>query len=432
VSAYKFGVDLALSARLPKYGLKSRDAIRLGLLTSLTGDAAAWGLPGLNGCKIWADRLNAAGGLKIGDQRHRVEIVAYDDQFDPAKAVHGVKQLVLEQDVKMILMLGGDTVPAITDFLNRNKVLASTNLPSDLSPDTPYLIAPCECHPVYVATGVDWLAENRPHLKTVSICAQEDLIGLPSLATYRAAFKVAGVDILKEVLYPGNTHDMDSVVDAMMAPSPDILCWDTSYEPFVHALTEAAYRKGFKGQILSCTADNYQSLIAKTSPEFMEGFIFHFPDFDDPALNSDQINFPQPAEFYAEYNRRYPGEWSTVSWIYCSVLEMWRRAVERVQTVDPIAVLSTMKLGGFSSNVFGEANWWGQDLFGIDHALIGSWPVVEIKDEKAQIVEFRSVLDWCKINNDVLMQEMRALGQMWDQRYDTQEQAARLLEINKR
>ncbi|MCP5087641.1 MAG: ABC transporter substrate-binding protein [Rhodobacteraceae bacterium] len=403
---------------MPKLGVRARKPVCVGLLTPLTGDAAAWGLPGLNGCKIWADWLNESGGLKIGDQRRQVEIVAFDDHSDPARAVMGVKHLVLEQDVKFILMLGGDTVPAVADFLNRYKMLASTNVPSDLGPDTPYLIAPCECHPMYVATGVDWLAENRPHLKTVSICAQKDLIGLPSMATYRAAFKVAGINVVKDIIYPGNTHDMDGVVDAMLEPNPDILCWGTSYEPFVHALTQAAYHKGFTGQILSCTVDNYHSLIGKTDKEFMEGTIFHFPDFDDPALDEPGINFPRPAEFFAEYNRRYPGEWSTVSWVYCSVLEMWRNAVERIQTVDPVAVLWAMKLGGFTSNIFGEAQWWGEDFFGINHSLISRWPVVEIHNGKARIVEFRSVLDWCQANSEVLMQEMRSLGQMWDQRYE--------------
>ena len=32
-------------------------------------------------------------------------------------------------------------------------------------------------------------------------------------------------------------------------------------------------------------------MIEKTSKEFMEGFIFQFPDFDDPALNAQQTNF---------------------------------------------------------------------------------------------------------------------------------------------
>ncbi|MEO3417142.1 ABC transporter substrate-binding protein [Roseovarius sp. CAU 1744] len=416
MSIYKFGADLALSARLPRFGLTTREPVRVGLLASPTGDAAKPGIPGLNGCKLWAERVNTKGGLQIGDRRRLVEVIAFDDQLDPGRAVLGVKHLVLEQEVKFILMRGGDTVSGIVDFLNRHKVLASTNSPSDLGPDRPYLIAPCQCHPLYVAIGVDWLRENRPQLKTVSICAQQDSVGLQSLATYRAAFKLSGIQIVKEVHYAADTHDVEGIVDAMLGPQPDIMCWNTSSEPLIHALSEAAYRKGFNGQILSYAADNYQSLIARTSAEFMEGTVFHFPEFDDPALGAGFINFPQPAEFYAEYNRRFPGEWSPDSWVYCSVLEMWRRAVERIQTSDPVAVLSAMKFGGFSANVFGDARWWGREIFGMDHVLIGSWPVVEIRNKKAKIVEFRSVLDWCNIHGDALVQEMRDLGQTWHQR----------------
>ncbi|GAB4281925.1 MAG: hypothetical protein Kow0058_00160 [Roseovarius sp.] len=429
MSSYLFGADLAVAARLPKTDMLARERVRIGVLAPLTGPAAPWGRPGVEGCNIWADWLNERGGLRIGSQRRLVEIVAFDDEYDPVRAVVGAKHLVLEQNVKILLMLGGDTVPAITHFLTRNKMLATTLLPSDLSPDTPYLIAPCEVHPIYVVTGVSWLAENRPQLRRAAICAQQDALGLPSLATYKAAFEAAGISVVREILYPANQFDMDGVVAAMLAADPDILCWDTAYEPHVHALTEAAWRQGYRGQILSCTCDNYPALIARTSRDFMEGFVFQFPDFDDPALEHPRINFSRPREFFEEFNRRFPGEWSAVSWEYYAVLEMWRAAVERIQTVEPLPVLSAIKLGGVSRNVFGEARWWGRELFGIDHALVGSWPVVRIRDGKARIVEFRSVLDWLDAHGELLKRHMRAHGQMWDQRLDNPGALARAVSV---
>ncbi len=428
MSIYRFGADLAMTASLPRHDTRARETVRVGVLAPLTGDASAWGRPGYEGCRIWADWVNAKGGLRIGGQRRLVEIVAYDDQYDPARAVLGAKQLVLEYGVKIILMLGGDTVPAIADFLTRSRMLATTLLPSDLSPDTPYLIAPCEVHPIYVVTGVDWLAENRPELRTVALCAQKDAFGLPSLATYRAAFEAAGIGVVKEVLYTGAPDQPEAIVDAMLSANPDILCWDTAYEPFVHALTEAAYRRGFRGQLLSCTCDNYPALVARTSREFMEGFIFQFPDFDDPALDRLDIGFPWPSQFYAEFNRRFPGEWSAVSWQYCAILEMWRNAAERIQTVEPTVVLSAMRMGGGSRNVFGEARWWGRELFGTDNALVGSWPVVRITDGVARIVELRSVLDWWERHGPLLLRHMRVCGQMWDQRLNRRQSGAFSLE----
>ncbi len=42
-----------------------------------------------------------------------------------------------------------------------------------------------------------------------------------------------------------------------------------------------------------------------------------------------------------------------------------------------------MKIGGIGPHAFGEAVWWGKDLFGIDNALVGDWPVVAIVDGRA-------------------------------------------------
>ena len=60
--------------------------IKIGFLAPLTGAVAAWGKPGLDGCEIWAERINAAGGIKLAEGAHMVEFVAYDNEYDPAKA----------------------------------------------------------------------------------------------------------------------------------------------------------------------------------------------------------------------------------------------------------------------------------------------------------------------------------------------------------
>lgn len=415
----KGALNLVVSAAMPRLGLGAMRTIKIGFLGPLTGNVAAWGEPGYHGCLIWADSLERRGGLRIGGDRYRVEIVAYDSENDPAKALLGMRKLVLEDGVSFVMTLGGDSfAPVIQDFINQHKMLVSTLLPSDLSPNTPYVIAPCEVHPIYNVTGVDWLHDNRPELKTVAMCAQEDPLGLPSLATYRAAFEAAGIGLVAERLFPADTADLSAIVDDLLAARPDILCWDTAYEPFVHALTSAAFDRGFRGQIISCTCDNYPDLVERTSRSFMEGFIFQFPDFDDPALNRPHVNFASPNEFYAEFNRRFPRSWSAVSWEYAAILDQWKTAVEQAGTFQPISVLATMKTGGVGKHAFGEGQWWGKDLFGIDNALVGDWPVVAIRNGKARIAEFRSTIDWWNRNGNLLIKHMRALGQMWDQRED--------------
>jgi branched-chain amino acid transport system substrate-binding protein len=75
-----------------------------------------------------------------------------------------------------------------------------------------------------------------------------------------------------------------------------------------------------------------------------------------------------------------------------------------------------MKVGGIGQHAFGEATWWGKELFGIDNALVGDWPVVTIVDGRARIQEFGSITAWWSANRPVLIKHMRALDLMWDQR----------------
>jgi len=413
----KSPVSSALGMALRGYALGASKVLKVGFLAPLTGPLKAWSAPGLDGCRIWVDNVNAAGGLNVGNRKYQVELVPFDTMYQPERAFQGIKQLILEDGVKLVLVNGGNDLTAeVRKFIKQHRMLVAGLLPSDLSPDLPTLVAPSEVHPIYNVTGVDWLKRNKPHLKTVAMCAQNDPFGLPSIATYRAAFEAAGIELVAERVFEPDTRDFAPIAAELMAKDPDILCWDTAYEPFVHALTIEAFKRGFKGQLLSCTCDNYPELIRRTSREFMEGFVFQFPDFDDPRLNDARVNFEHPNAFYDEFCRRFPRTWSAVSWEYASTLELWRAAVQRARTFEPLSVLALMKVGGVGPHAFGEATWWGKDLFGIDNALVGDWPVVTIVDGRARIQEFGSIPDWWEKHRPVLIRHMRALDLMWDQR----------------
>ena len=205
-----------------------------------------------------------------------VEFVSYDNEYQPDKALQGAKKLVAEEDVKFVMMLGGSTWPGVQKFFTRNKMLTSTLLPSDLNPNSPYHLAPCEVHPIYNVTGVEWLAENFPKLKKAVICAQDDELGIPSVATYRAAFEVAGIEVVGENIFDIATTDFAPIVTSLLAQNPDIFCFDTAYPDYVNLICAQLYQQGYKGKMISCTLDNYPAILEKTSKDFLEGFITSF------------------------------------------------------------------------------------------------------------------------------------------------------------
>jgi branched-chain amino acid transport system substrate-binding protein len=76
-----------------------------------------------------------------------------------------------------------------------------------------------------------------------------------------------------------------------------------------------------------------------------------------------------------------------------------------------------MKEGGTGLHAFGEAQWWGEELFGIDNALVGDWPVVVIENGKATIKEFLNPSPSGGTSTRTFSSgTWTEMGQMWDQR----------------
>jgi len=402
---------------------------KIGFLAPLTGPVAGWGLPGLYGDEIWVKQFNAQGGITLSDGTQVLaEMVPYDNEYVTEKALTGAKKLILEDDVVLVQMLGGATAAAAVPFMTDQMIVSTTLLPSDLTPSTLYHLAPVEVCPFYNVTGVEWLglhlAEYRPDLAadgiTFAQVAQDDELGRPGMAAMNAAAESVGMEVVYWELFDPETTDFAPIVSEMMASEADILSWGISYPDYVNLLTYEAYNQGFTGQLHSCTLDFYDAVIDKTDVEFMENFIWQFPDFDDAMLNPN----PNPhsvvknVDFFNEYQATYPGTWSAVSWEYQGQLDQWAQAVRAADSIDPMKVFAAWKKPAENEiyHPFGQGQWWGKPFWGIDNAFMAPWPVVQMQDGKATIVEFRDQLDWWERNKESMVRWNEDLGEMWWQR----------------
>ena len=393
---------------IPSRAFSANKILTVGMNIPMTGDLAPWGLPGFYGCEIIVNNINAAGGVTIGGETYDINIATYDHAGDTAAAVQGMKKLTLEDDAKMVMMLGGAAVGAILPWATRKKVLSTTLLPSDITPDSKYLVATCESHPLYNVTGVEYLARNFPDAKTAVIVTNNDAeYGLQSTATYKAAFEVAGIEVVDTNLHGFDVTDFAPIVSSVLAKNPDIFCMATSF--YVTPIMEQLYHQGFEGKVISCTLDYYDEIIAKTSVDFVNGTIFQFPDFDDPALLEEGISFPDPAGFDAAFRKDHPNDWSAVSWEYPVKLLNWLENAKVAGSVDSEDVIAQMT-GNAQDFVFGGGNWWGSQLWGLDNVLVGRWPIVVVQDGKARIQEYGDLAAWLDANNDTLIRHMKELG----------------------
>ncbi|MCW2794410.1 MAG: amino acid/amide transporter substrate-binding protein family [Nocardioides sp.] len=84
------------------------DALRVGLLFSLTGPAAPFGISERNGARVVLDDINANGGIN-GQQ---IVIVEADDKTDPTEAAQQARKLITQDKVDVIIgtTAGGNTL----------------------------------------------------------------------------------------------------------------------------------------------------------------------------------------------------------------------------------------------------------------------------------------------------------------------------------
>jgi branched-chain amino acid transport system substrate-binding protein len=407
---FTFGV-LVMACGMFAFGAQistAAETVKIGFNAPLSGPAAAWGLPGMEGVGIWLDKVNASGGVKAGGKTHKVEIVKYDNEGVGSKALLGARKLVLEDKVVAMLMLGGATSAVVQPFLTKHKIMTFVLIASDISPDRPYLMDVTDNFPVYHPLHAEYIAEAHPNAKKVAIISQDDEIGLAAIAWSEAGFKAAGMEVVYNKPFSLETTDFAPIVTAALATKPEIISTGASYPEFQALIFEQAYTQGWKpaagGGVTGCVTSacwDFKAITAKVPEKWMQGAVSGFPDFDDPKLSKEHH------EFWDTWRAKYPTHgFSEIVWEYKAALDVWAYGVEKAGSVESEKVYEALKASKTVPHAFGPGVWWGKEVFGMDNLLVPNWPITEIDNGKPKIVAYKSLIDWlAKGNNKAILIE---------------------------
>ena len=70
--------------------------LKIGFVGVTSGPAAAWGTSNVRSMETLADWWNSTGGVKIGDDTYDIDVVTFDDQKDPKRAIAGMEKMAQE------------------------------------------------------------------------------------------------------------------------------------------------------------------------------------------------------------------------------------------------------------------------------------------------------------------------------------------------
>ncbi len=194
---------------------------------ALTGPLAANGKQALLGANIWAEEVNAKGGL-LGRQ---VQLVNYDDQSNPA-TVPGIYTKLLDVDKVDLVVSGYATnmvAPPFPSSCRRTRLSSACSgsmpTPSSNIRNTSRLSRPSGPTPKQSFTEgfFQVAAAQNPKPQTVAIAAEDAEFSRNAADGARDNAKKYGFNIVYDKTYPPNTTDFSPIVRAIQAANPDLV-----------------------------------------------------------------------------------------------------------------------------------------------------------------------------------------------------------------
>ena len=103
-TALKLGAAAAAGLAAPRLALAKSDVIKIGAVAPKTGPLAGGAVvtqwPNV---ALWANQVNAKGGLMVDGGQKMVEIVEYDDQTNPGETIKAVQRLATQDNADFII-----------------------------------------------------------------------------------------------------------------------------------------------------------------------------------------------------------------------------------------------------------------------------------------------------------------------------------------
>ena len=200
----------------------AQQPIKIGMSMPQTGSLGAGGKAALVALQMWVEDVNAKGGL-LG---RKVELIAYDDQTNPA-LTPSIYTKLLDVDKVDLLIAPYGTVPTapIMPLVKQRDLLLMGNFSFQVNRtvkhDKWFNNSPWNDAESWSAGFFG--AAQKLGAKTVAILAADQEFAQNLANGARELAKKSGIEIVYSQNYPPNTVDFSSMIRAVRAAKPDIV-----------------------------------------------------------------------------------------------------------------------------------------------------------------------------------------------------------------
>ncbi|HEX3503133.1 MAG TPA: amino acid ABC transporter substrate-binding protein [Xanthobacteraceae bacterium] len=203
---------------------RAEDPVKIGFSASKTGLFANASVTQTNGYDLWAEQVNAAGGLSVAGVKRPVQLISYDDQSNPSMAAEIYEKLITSDKVDLLFSpFGTPNHFSVVPILERYKFpmvgssAASVRL-RELKPGNIWF--PTSAFPDRMADVIAQLLQAQNY-KTAAILTVQLPFSLELKKFLLPALDKAGIKVLTTADYPADIKDMTPTLTAIKEAAPD-------------------------------------------------------------------------------------------------------------------------------------------------------------------------------------------------------------------
>ena len=320
--------------------------IKIGCAAPLTGDQAQLGRDVCRGVRLAVEQANEKG---IGVPGYRFEVVALDDQHNPAQAVNVAKKFVADRNVIAVMghFNSSCTKPASAIYHEARMVqITATSTNPDLSKqgfDTFFRVAATD--DVQGPKGARY-ALNQLGVKSVFIIDDKTTYGKGLADEFKKEAERLGLNILGHEGITQGDKDFMPLLTRIKPLMPGLIYFGGVY-PEGALLARQTRALNIQAKFMGGDGLATPAFIQLASPEIAEGTY-------STMVGGDMKKIPAAQEFIRAYEERYGeelGQWSAYGYDAANILIA---AIQKAGRKDRQAVLKAVRAIPSFQGVTGE------------------------------------------------------------------------------
>ncbi len=380
--------------------------ITFGAAVSLTGKTAKEGEWVKDGYELFKDKVNEAGGFKIGEQTCKIDITYYDDTGDPDTSAQLVEKLITEDKVNLLLGPYGTNpifaASAISEKYEVPMVQGGGAGFKIFDRGYKYIFGTLPAAPNYLGSLLDLVKAKDPDAKTVAIMVENDGFATEVADGAAKHAQEIGLEVVYKEQYPKDVKDLSSMITAVKSKSPDIVLGSGHLNDSI-LIVKQAKELGLNpkawGFAVGPTSPDFRTALDKDS-DYIMGI---GPWTSAMKFQGDDV-FGTPQAFADAMRAKYGEEkYAVVPYQAASAaaaLLAYQKAIEKAGSIEPKAIREA--LAGLDFNSF-----YGPIKFSPEGIILKPMGVVQWGTDGKLATVFPA---------DAAEQEMVYPAPPWDQR----------------